>query len=453
MSENSPEMMEKPDDLTLEECQEAFAMFRVQRKVQQWMEMIMRNPGLWHIRDQIFGHLNNKSVGNCRKVSKLWNESLERMALVRWLEDFGDTEVEIRMKFPERFNFVKVSAIIPGWNNAIKMYGAKASIEDLQETKDSIGKLGDWRFPFHKAVENGALKLMEFFLSTSIDMNARDDHGRTALHVACWNGKTEVTKLLIELSTKNNGIDLKARDNNGRSVLHMACCNGTTEIVKLLIELSTKDDGIDLNARDIYGATALHVAGWNSRTETAKLLIELSTKYEGIDINARDNNGKTPLHWACDCSIGKPEMAKLLIELSAKYGIDINVRDNEGRTPFHWTCWMCIPMGNPETVKFLIESSTKYDIDLNGRDNIGDTALHLACFGVQTETVKIILEHWKVFGIKIKAQNNAGQTALDIVKDNPTWNWNYTELTKAKSMLEEEYAIIDASEGKCRRKT
>ena len=51
MSENSPEMMEKPDDLTLEECQEAFAMFRVQRKVQQWMELIMRNPGLWHIRD------------------------------------------------------------------------------------------------------------------------------------------------------------------------------------------------------------------------------------------------------------------------------------------------------------------------------------------------------------------------------------------------------------------
>ena len=114
---------------------------------------------------------------------------------------------------------------------------------------------------------------------------------------------------------------------------------------------------------------------------------------------------------------------------------------------------MGIPMGNPETVKFLIESSTEYDIDLNARDNIGDSALHLACFGVQTETVKIILEHWKVFGIKIKAQNNAGQTALDIVKDNPTWNWNYTELTKVKSILEEEYAIIDASEGKSRRKT
>ena len=37
-------MVEKP----LEDCQEA----------QQWMELIMRNQGLWHIPEQIFGYLN-----------------------------------------------------------------------------------------------------------------------------------------------------------------------------------------------------------------------------------------------------------------------------------------------------------------------------------------------------------------------------------------------------------
>ena len=82
--DNSPVMMEKPYDLTLE----------VQRKVQQYMELIMSNPGLFYIREQIFGYLNYDTVENCRKVSELWNQSLERIALVKLLQEFGDRGVE-----------------------------------------------------------------------------------------------------------------------------------------------------------------------------------------------------------------------------------------------------------------------------------------------------------------------------------------------------------------------
>ena len=83
--DNSPSvMMENPDDLTLEEFQEAFEI-KVQRKVQQYMELIMRNPGLFYIREQIFGYLNYETVENCRKVSELWNQSLEKIALVKLL--------------------------------------------------------------------------------------------------------------------------------------------------------------------------------------------------------------------------------------------------------------------------------------------------------------------------------------------------------------------------------
>ena len=44
--------MEKLDDLTLEECQKAFAKVKKAN-----FDQIMRNEGLWHICEQIFGYL------------------------------------------------------------------------------------------------------------------------------------------------------------------------------------------------------------------------------------------------------------------------------------------------------------------------------------------------------------------------------------------------------------
>ena len=396
LSKNLPTTMEKPDDLTLEECQEAFAMFRIQRKVQQCIDLIIKSQGLWHIRDQIFGPLNHETLENCRKVSESWNESLQRMALVKYLEEFGESlriMALLRNFEREDVNGEEVSAIIriPEWNKAVKDYGAKSSIEDLQEIKDSLDMINgkDLEYPIHQAAGHGALKLMEFILTTSFDMNSIDQHGKNIFQVACQNGKIEIVNLLIE---------------------------------------STKHD-IDLNARDYDGATALLLACKYGETETAKFRIGLSTINGGInDFNAY--------------SFGRIGKIKLMIELSIKYA-----RHNDGRTPFLETC----SNGHPETVKLMIESSTKYDIDVNARDNNGDTALHLA----RTKNVEIIMKHWEKIGIDIKTENNMGQTALDVVNqmiytherfENETWKTmleeTRIELDKVKTMLQEAYFKI-----------
>merc|ERR1711860_410009 len=129
--DNSPVMMEKPDDLTLEECQEAFAMFRLHKakmnKGNFDLIMTLANQGLWHICEQIFGYLNYETVENCRKVSELWNESLERIALVKFLQEFGDivvVHVQNPWEYePEPDPEVKVSSIVAEWKKAAKEYG------------------------------------------------------------------------------------------------------------------------------------------------------------------------------------------------------------------------------------------------------------------------------------------------------------------------------------------
>ena len=163
------------------------------------------------IRDQIFDHLNHKTVLICRQVCQFWNESLARMSFVKLLQEFGDRDVE--------YTDEKVSTIVAGWNEAAKMFVAQASLEELQEVKDSLLRLarGNGKccpYPVHEAAKIGAVKLMEFILRTSFDMNTKDYYGRTAWHEACINGQTETAQLIIQ-SSKEFGIDLNAKDDYG----------------------------------------------------------------------------------------------------------------------------------------------------------------------------------------------------------------------------------------------
>ena len=192
--DNSPVMKKRRKEEQEQECQEAnFDLI-----------MTLANQGLWHICEQIFGYLNYETVLICRQVCQFWNESLARMSFVKLLQEFGDRDVE--------YTDEKVSTIVAGWNEAAKMFVAQASLEELQEVKDSLLRLarGNGKccpYPVHEAARIGAVKLMEFILRTSFDMNTKDYYGRTAWHWACRYGQTETAQLLIK-SSREFGIDL-----------------------------------------------------------------------------------------------------------------------------------------------------------------------------------------------------------------------------------------------------
>merc|ERR1711860_34850 len=158
---------------------------------------------MWHIRDQIFDPLNHETVLVCRQVCQFWNESLAKMFFLKLLKEFGDRNVE--------YTDEKLSTIVAGWNEAAKMFVAQASLEELQEVKDSLLRLARGtgkccEDPVTEAAGIGAVKLMEFILRTSFDMNTKDHYGRTAWHWACREGQTETAQLLIK-SSIDFGID------------------------------------------------------------------------------------------------------------------------------------------------------------------------------------------------------------------------------------------------------
>ena len=124
------------------------------------------------------------------------------------------------------------------------------------------------------------------YIEHTIDLNARDDDGMTALHYACKAGNRDIVHSLWVICHHH----INARNNHEMTPLHFACKNGNANIVNLLLT-----SNIDLNARDDNGWIPLHMACINGKTEIVQLLIT-SSKDFNIDLNARDDGGRTALH-------------------------------------------------------------------------------------------------------------------------------------------------------------
>ncbi len=100
-----------------------------------------------------------------------------------------------------------------------------------------------------------------------------------ALFEGCREGDFNKVRLAI-----NFGANLEAKNNSGRTPLHLASEFNRISIAKLLIER-----GAIVRANDNGGRTPLHLASFWNRIETAKLLLDA-----GADVEAKDRWGNTP---------------------------------------------------------------------------------------------------------------------------------------------------------------
>ena len=126
-------------------------------------------------------------------------------------------------------------------------------------------------------------------------VNAPNDLGYTALHLAIQEGHTDIARLLIE-----KGADLNVKHSNGWTALHFAVQKGHKEIVVLLLSSGAyKADKNDINARNCIGETALHVAARLGREEIGDEIINLLIA-RGADVNAKDDIGYTAVKLAAE---------------------------------------------------------------------------------------------------------------------------------------------------------
>ncbi|MGA2218396.1 MAG: ankyrin repeat domain-containing protein [Terracidiphilus sp.] len=104
--------------------------------------------------------------------------------------------------------------------------------------------------PIHDAARDGDVKKVESLLKVNPALVSSKDekYGQTPLHVAAFNDRLEVAKLLID-----NKADVNAVANNGSTPLHLAAAKGNKDIVELLLA-----NNANINATDHDGWSPLH---------------------------------------------------------------------------------------------------------------------------------------------------------------------------------------------------
>ncbi|XP_051548643.1 ankyrin repeat domain-containing protein 26-like isoform X2 [Myxocyprinus asiaticus] len=231
----------------------------------------------------------------------------------------------------------------------------------------------------HKAACSGDVaKLRQ--LAKKNDLNQLDKENRTALHIACACGHTDVVQFLVE-----NKVKLNLCDNQNRSALMKAVQCEQDRCVSLLLEHEA-----DPNLVDINGNTALHLAARIPSLPAALQLLEHSAY-----INAQNKDGNTPLMLAL--MENHPDMTELLL----KEGADVNVKNQEQRSAL----MIAACNGQISMVRLLLQ----YDADIMVKDDKGWSSDDYAIMNGHHACSHLIIEH----GTKRKSLQSPSHLAAD----------------------------------------
>ena len=299
-------------------------------------------------------------------------------------------------------HFLCKLGILEGVKYFIEMYGNV-------EARDESG-----RTPLHIACKNGHIDVSEYLiLECGCDKEAIDNEQNTPLFTACWNNQTAMVKHLVS----RFGCKSDIRDTKGLTPLHITCAKGYTDITEYLINQCGCDKEDRNNELQF---TPLFYACLTGQADTVKLLV---SKFR-CNLDITDDKKCTPLHAACfsgyqqlflylinecgfspevtdvakqwtplhfACSGGHLEIIKHLV---TKCGCDIEARDIRQRTPLHIACGN----GHIDTAEYLINQC---GCDKEATDNDLRTPLMLACAEGKTSTVKCLISRFQCkFDIK-----------------------------------------------------
>jgi ankyrin repeat protein len=156
-------------------------------------------------------------------------------------------------------------------------------------------------------------------LDAGAAIDARDDHGQTALLLAVQHDNLRLARDLVARDA-----DINAQALNQDTPWLLAGALGRTEMLAAMLDTGK----VDYGKRNRYGGNALIPACERGHVDTVRLLLERSK----IDVNHINNLGWTGLLEAVILSDGGPRHIEI-VRLLLAAGADPNIADKEGVTP------------------------------------------------------------------------------------------------------------------------
>lgn len=156
----------------------------------------------------------------------------------------------------------------------------------------------------YAAAINAEGNSVRFLLNSGLSVDLKDSNNNTPLLLAVQQGCYTEPNIKIFFE---NGADINARNKHGFTPLHLAIAAGNLERTQFILSLGLADLRVavpswainsiaaDVNAKDNEGNTPLHLASKLGYLEIAKILIAC-----GADVSARNNFNESTLDVAVD---------------------------------------------------------------------------------------------------------------------------------------------------------
>ncbi|XP_054444428.1 B-cell lymphoma 3 protein isoform X1 [Pteronotus mesoamericanus] len=142
--------------------------------------------------------------------------------------------------------------------------------------------------PLHLAVITTLPSVVRLLVIAGASPMALDRHGQTAAHLACEHRSPTCLRALLD-SAAPGTVDLEARNYDGLTALHVAVNTECHEAVLLLLERGADIDAVDIKS----GRSPLIHAVENNSLSMVQLLLQ-----HGANVNAQMYSGSSALHSA-----------------------------------------------------------------------------------------------------------------------------------------------------------
>jgi ankyrin repeat protein len=239
----------------------------------------------------------------------------------------------------------------------------------------------------HMACITGNMELIQLLVSHKGSLDVINNHGCTPLYYACASGNDVLSQWLVDL-----GADLLKAANDGTTALHCLCAKDRHVFLGSL--LSRNSSTIDVNMKFEPHSSFLQVACMNGAYESAKVLIAHGANV----LDDLDANMWSLLHLTS--MTGNIKLTELLLD----HGLSLKHRDNDGATPLIRAC----AFGHRKLAQYLVGRGAQ----INDTDSAGNTCLHMAAASGSTEVCKWLMQS----GLNVFIPNNDGKSAAMIAK-------------------------------------
>lgn len=253
----------------------------------------------------------------------------------------------------------------------------------------------------HAAMIGTQRCVQSLVLHHSIQPHLADNDGRTALSFAAERGYPDITGMLIGLQLDEQ-FYLGLRDETGRTPLSWAVAFKPVDIyvpsrhqdfsycgvLKVLLKYAEDGANRQLLESDYQDRSALSFAVENSWTEDGVLseAVRLLLNSKTFQLDSMDREGRTILSRAAEC--GRVVVVEQLLQYE---GVNFDVKDRDGRTPLS----VAATNGHHSVVELIILARSRiglHKIDMNSQDEGQHrTALHFAAECGHELVVKTLL--------------------------------------------------------------